>query len=218
MRLILIVAGLVAVAVVPAAAQMGNPAGRTPGTPQSEPGQPAPHHPNAQDRLFVYLAHTGGLAEVAAGRSAEKRASSAAVRDFARRMVQDHSKANEQLVPLAKAANIPLPETPDPDHRAQQSELDKLSGAAFDRAYMQQQLVGHQKMTTILQWQIGSGQDPALQRHATQNLPIVLEHLRMAQVIIAELTKAAPQGLAASSASQPVSGAQAERVRYRPAR
>ena len=134
----LLALSLVCVFVAPVAAQMDNPAGRTPGTPQSEPGQPVPHQPNAQDRLFVHLAHTGGLAEVAAGRSAEKRASSAAVRDFARRMVQDHTKANEQLVPLAKAANIPLPDAPDPDHRAQQAELDKLSGAAFDRAYMHQ--------------------------------------------------------------------------------
>lgn len=217
MRLIMIVAGLVAVAVVPAAAQMGNPAGWTWGT-QSEPGQPAPHQPNAQDRLFVYLAHTGGLAEVAAGRSAERKAGSAAVRDFARRMVQDHSKANEQLMPLAKAANIPLPDAPDPDHRAQQTELDKLSGAAFDHAYMQQQLVDHQKTATILQWEIGSGQDPELQRYAAQNLPIVLEHLQMAQTIVAELTRAAPQGLAASSLSQPPSGPKAEPARNRSAR
>jgi putative membrane protein len=198
MRLAAIVAVLIGLTTSPATAQIGNPAGMTPNTPQTEPGKPAPHQPNAQDRLFVELIGAGGLAEVSAARSAEKKATNRAVKDFARRIAADHAKANDQLKPLAKAANMTVPEALDPDDKAQHAALDKLSGAAFDTAYMRQQLVNHQKTATILQWQISSGQDAELQRYAMQTLPVVLEHMEMAQAIIAELTGARPQGLAAA--------------------
>jgi putative membrane protein len=208
---------LVVIAALPAAAQMGNPAGQTARTPESEPGKPAPHQPNAQDRLFIYLVGAGGLAEVAAARAAEEKASNRAVKEFARRMAQDHSKANEALASLAKAAQVPLPEAPDPDHKAQQAELDKLSGPAFDRAYMHAQIVDHQKTATILQWEMSQGQDGALQRYAMEQLPGVFEHLEMAQAIMAQLTGAAPQGLAASSAApRPAGSASRTRAQSSP--
>jgi putative membrane protein len=194
---------VVLAAAVPVAAQIGNPGGMSPSTPLAEPGKPAPHQPNTQDRLFFHLAGTGGMAEVDAARLAERKASHAAVKEFARRMGQDHAKANEQLAGLARAARIALPDGPAPDHKAQRAELDAASGGAFDAAYMQQQLVEHQKTVTLLQWEISSGQDADLQRYAMQNLPIVLEHLEMAQRIIAELTGAPPAGLAASSVASP---------------
>lgn len=203
MRVIALAAALITLTAPPVAAQIGNPAGMTATTPQTEPGTPAPHQPNAQDHLFFHLAATGGMAEVGAARTAEKKATHAAVKEFARRMAQDHTKANEQLTPLAKAARVTLPEALDPDHRAQSAELDRLTGASFDLAYMQQQLVEHQKTATILEWEIGSGQDAELQRYAAQNLPIVLEHLEKAQTIVAQLTKAGPQGLAAVSMTAP---------------
>jgi putative membrane protein len=199
MRVFPIAVALVSITALPAAAQVGNPAGMTAATPEREPGTPAPHQPNAQDRLFIYLLGTGGMAEVEGARAANKQASSAAIKDFARRMVQDHTKANEQLAGLAKAARVPLPNALDPDHQAQRAELDKLNGRDFDLAYMQQQLVEHQKTATILQWEIASGQDAELQRFAMDTLPAVLEHLGMVQAIISQITGAAPQGLAAAA-------------------
>jgi putative membrane protein len=203
MRILVFAVALAGLAALPAAAQIGNPAGMKPSTPQSEPGKPAPHQENTQDRLFIQLAGTGGAAEVAEARSAQEKANNAAVKEFARRMAQDHSKANEGLTALARAANVPLPDGLDPDQQAQRAELDKLSGSAFDLGYMQAQLVDHQKTATILEWEIGSGQDAALQRYAMETLPAVLQHLEMAQAIIAQLTRSAPQGLAASAAPEP---------------
>jgi putative membrane protein len=216
MRVLAIATSLVIITALPVAAQIGNPAGMTPRTPESEPGKPAPHHPNTQDRLFIVLAGTGGQAEVAAARMAQERASNGTVKEFARRMARDHAKASEELASLAKAAHVPVPDALDPDHKAQLAELDKLSGAAFDRAYMQGQIVDHQKMTTILQWVISQGQDAPLQRYAMQNLPAVLEHLELAQGIMAQLTGAAPQGLAATSGSRPATPA--DRTRAQSAR
>jgi hypothetical protein len=62
------VAVTLAVLVTPAAAQIGNPAGVDPATPQSAPGDPAPHHANTQDKTFSQLAAAGGLTEVELGK------------------------------------------------------------------------------------------------------------------------------------------------------
>ena len=114
---------LIALLATPAAAQIGNPAGVEPGTPQTSPGVPAPHYPNTQDRLFARLAAAGGMAEVDLGRLAQQKAHAAEVKEFARQMVEDHSKANMQLGSLANSANIPLPSEPDPDHKALRADL-----------------------------------------------------------------------------------------------
>jgi putative membrane protein len=80
---------------------IGNPAGMSPSTPLSAPGKPAPNESNVQDRLFVHLAGSGGMAEVQASKLAEGRVQNPAVRSFAQMMIQDHAKTNERLSGLA---------------------------------------------------------------------------------------------------------------------
>jgi len=208
MRLLAIPAALAVLAAAPVAAQLGNPAGMSPSTPLAAPGIPAPNQPNNQDRLFVYLAAAGGMAEVDAGKMADAKARSDAVKEFARRMVQDHHKANTQLTPLANADRIALPRDLDPDHKAMRAELEKLSGPQFDLAYLRGQLVDHQKTAQILQWEINSGQDAQLQQFAKDTLPVVLQHLEMVQGLIAQHTGAGPQGLAASASPQQLASMQ----------
>jgi putative membrane protein len=198
MRRLATTAALAVLTALPAVAQFGNPAGMTAQTPESEPGMPASHQPNAQDRLFVYLITTGGLAEIGAGRSADSKGQNSAVKEYGRRMAQDHARANSQLATLANAARIPLPTSLDPDHRAMQAQLDRLSGGQFDLAYMQGQIIDHQKTLTLLEWVMSNGQDPELQRFAQATLPVVLQHLQMAQGLMSQLTGAPPQGLAAT--------------------
>jgi putative membrane protein len=128
-------------------------------------------------------------------------------------MVDEHSKTNERLKGLAGKADIPLPPELAPDHKAELARLEKLSGADFDLAYMQGQVIEHQKTVNILQWELSMGQDAELQRLAADTLPGVLHHLETAQAIMGELTGAAPQGLAEFSASP---GANAAAPRAKP--
>jgi putative membrane protein len=185
-------------AAAPVWAQVGNPAGMAPGTPQSPPGTPAPHQLNQQDRLFLEQAGIGGMAEVALGRLAEQRGQNAAVKDFARRMVQDHGKANDQLANIAHGVNVPVPQGPDPEQRTMQEQLEKLSGASFDVAYVRGQVGEHQKTSVLLAWEIGSGQDAELKRFAADTLPVVLDHLQMARDLVSQLTGQGP-GLASAT-------------------
>jgi putative membrane protein len=84
-------------------------------------------------------------------------------------------------------ANIPLPDGPAPEHVATKASLEKLSGRPFDLAYMQAQIVDHQKTIILLQYEIGQGQNAGLQRFAAETLPAVLAHLEAAKSITAEL-------------------------------
>lgn len=173
----------------PAQAQMGNPGFMLPDTRFDEQGFPVPHQPNANDRLFAMLAAEGGQAEVTFGELAAASASNSAVAEFGRRMVEDHTAANEKLAAIAEDSGIPLPEELSAEHQAMLERLQELGGAEFDLAYMRGQLVDHQKTTQLLIWEIGFGQDGALQRYAADTLPTVLDHLEQVRAILGELTQ-----------------------------
>lgn len=180
----------IAVAALPPAglAQIGNPGFFAPDTRFDAPGQPAPNQPNANDVLFAQLVAEGGRAEVAFAELAAEKADADAVGDFASRMIDDHSAANDRLAGLAEDSGIPLPEGLNPDHEAMLAELEGLEGRDFDLAYMRGQVVDHQKATQLLIWEINAGQEGELQRFASDTLPTILEHLRLAQEIVADLS------------------------------
>jgi putative membrane protein len=168
----------------PALAQNGNPGFMVLGA--------GPDQPNPSDRVFVHAATMGGMAEVEFGRLAEQRGQSEAVKDFARRMVEDHSKANDRLTGLAEEDGIAVPAELHPRQKAKRDLLAAARGELFDLIYVQGQVADHQKAVQLLEYEIGSGQDTDLKSFAEETLPIVLQHLQMAKAIQAELAGAAP--------------------------
>jgi putative membrane protein len=184
-------------------AQIGNPGGAAPTQPTAQPGPPPQHQANNTDRLFVLLVGAGGLGEVEAGRLADTRAASPAVKQFAQRMVQDHGRANARLADFARRAGVTVPSEPGTDEKAMQNQLQALRGRSFDVAYLKGQLVDHQKTVQLLEWEIGQGQHVELQRYAMETLPTVVEHLGLVQSLLAEATGAPPSGLAQSARFAP---------------
>ena len=91
---------------------------------------------NADDSKFATAAANGGMAEVALGKLAQEKGASQQVKDFGAMMVTDHSKANNELMAIAKAKNITLPATVDAEHQKKMDDLQKLSGKDFDKAYV----------------------------------------------------------------------------------
>lgn len=174
-----------------AAAQIGNPAGMGADTKMAAPGEPAPHQTNNTDRLFAQLLASGGKAEVELGQLAAERAGGEPVRAFGKRMAQDHDKGNAQLMELADAAKIPLPDALTPEDQALREKLAGLQGAAFDDAYMRAQITAHQKTAQLLSWELSNGQDKQMQQFAGKLLPVVMDHLAEANRIAAALTGAA---------------------------
>jgi putative membrane protein len=136
-----------------------------------------------EDRMFLDKAASGGLAEVEEGRLAEQKASKDAVKDFGRRMVTDHSKANEQLMAVANQLGAKPPTQPDAKDKASADRLKGLNGAAFDRAYMEAQVKDHKETVALFEKEAKSGQDPQLKQFAAQTLPTLKEHMEMAEKI-----------------------------------
>jgi putative membrane protein len=142
------------------------------------------------DQRFAVKAAQGGIAEVKLGVLAEDEAASQSVKDFARKMIDDHSKANEKLRAMASKESLNLPADMDSASQATYDRLSKLSGDEFDQEYTKAMLEDHQKDIAEFQKESRDGRDNALRTFATQTLPTVEEHLQLIQQISKNLSAA----------------------------
>jgi len=138
---------------------------------------------NSKDHDFIMEAAMGGLMEVELGRVAAQQGTSDAVKQFGQRMVDDHSKANTELMTLAQSKGITLPTALDDKHRNELTKLSAMTGAEFDRAYSKMMLSDHKKDVSEFEKQSTRGADPDLKAFATQTLPTLQEHLQMARAL-----------------------------------
>jgi putative membrane protein len=129
------------------------------------------------DKKFAKDAALGGLTEVELGKLAAQKASNDAVKQFGQRMVDDHSKANEQLKQIAGKSNIEVPAALDSKHQSRVDKLAKLSGPAFDKAYVKDQLKDHERDVDDFKSEAQNGSDPNVKQFAMQTLPTLQEHL-----------------------------------------
>jgi len=133
------------------------------------------------DRKFLESAAKDGLAEVELGQLASQRAESPEVKQFGQRMVQDHGKANDQLKQLAQSKGLDVPAETDKSHQKKMEKLQKLSGAQFDKQYMDDMVKDHKKDVKEFQKQAKSAKDADVKNFAAQTAPTLQEHLQMAE-------------------------------------
>jgi putative membrane protein len=135
----------------------------------------------AADKTFVEKAAVGGLAEVEMGKMAQQKGSSDQVKQFGSRMVEDHSKANDELKKIASSKGITLPTDLDAKHKSKMDKMQKLSGAQFDRAYMDDMVADHKEDVAEFKKEANSGKDSDIKAFAAKTLPTLEDHLKMAQ-------------------------------------
>jgi putative membrane protein len=135
----------------------------------------------AGDRAFVRSASQGGMAEVELGKLAVATSANPGVKQFGQLMVDDHGKANDALKALALSKHITLPVGIDAKDRLLRRRLSKLSGAAFDGAYMQAMLADHRKDVAEFQRVSSDGVDADIKAFASRTLPTLENHLKLAQ-------------------------------------
>jgi putative membrane protein len=148
----------------------------------------------AADQRFVKEAAMGGMAEVEMGRLAAGKAANADVRQFGQRMVDDHSKANDELKSWASQNNVTLPTELGAKHKAMQARLSKLSGAAFDRAYMSDMVADHDKDVAAFERASKTVKNADLKAWVDRTLPTLQEHKKSAHEIRAKLGGGAGRG------------------------
>ena len=135
------------------------------------------------DHKFAMEAAMGGMAEVELGRLAAQKGASDEVRQFGQRMVDDHSKANEELMRVASSKGWTPPTALDAKHQAETQRLSALSGEKFDKEYVKMMVKDHKKDVSEFEKQAARGADPDIKAFAASTLPTLREHLQMIQRI-----------------------------------
>jgi putative membrane protein len=139
------------------------------------------------DLAFMNDAAAGGMAEIELGRLAVKQAASKEVKQFAERVIADHSKAGEELKQLAQRKQVMLPQEVNPKHRETIDKLSPQRGAAFDRAYVKAMVANQVKDVTGFESVAKGAVDADVKDYAAKILPTLKAHLQTIRGIAAKM-------------------------------
>jgi len=98
-------------------------------------------------------------------------------------MVDDHTKANDELKQLASSKRVDLPDQVTAKDKMLKERLSKLSGPSFDRAYMENMVKDHKKDVADFNRESNSAKDPDVKHFASKTLPTLKDHLKEAEGI-----------------------------------
>lgn len=132
------------------------------------------------DHKFLRKAARDNWMEIVLGREALANTKDPAVRQFARRMLDDHTRAYEKLARLAREKGITLPRKLSDKDQAEIQRLSRLKGEQFDRVYARDMRKDHEKDVARFKAEIREVKDPALKKWAEETLPVLEEHLKLA--------------------------------------
>lgn len=155
------------------------------------------------DTQFVTAAAQGNMAEVALGKLATEKAQSDDVKKFGQMMVDDHSKAQEDLEGVASKNNWNVPKEVNVQQKAEQQRLEKLSGAAFDRAYVQMMVKDHTKDVAEFKKEAASSSaNSDLKDFAIRTYPTLENHLTHIKAINDAMNKSSKNGKAPAKSNK----------------
>jgi putative membrane protein len=171
-------------------AQMGQPTPSPSGIPGSRdptannPTMPGPTANNPMaDRDFVKEALQGGMAEVQMGQLALQKSSNEDIKQFAQRMVTDHTKMGDQMKPIALQLGVKEPTDLSKKDKSTIAKLQNLDGDAFDKAYVQTMLKDHKHDQAAFRQAADKAADPNVKQAATQGEAVISDHLQHIQQI-----------------------------------
>ncbi|HEV2620812.1 MAG TPA: DUF4142 domain-containing protein [Frateuria sp.] len=135
----------------------------------------------SKDAMFMRHAAADSLAEIQMGRIALDRSSSARVKELAQRIVDDHTKANDQLMSIAQRQQVTLPTEPTPAQKHEADKLKAMSGTAFDKAYARAMVKDHRKAIKMFGMESQKASDDDVKQFASTTLPVLKTHMEMAE-------------------------------------
>ena len=143
----------------------------------------------ASAKEFVEQAGTSGLAEVEMGELGVQKAKNNQVQAFAKQMVEDHKKANQELVTATKGKGVQVPSSRTSMHKATVEKFQQQdAGKNFDRDYMEQMVEDHKAAVELFETAADDEQlDIDLRAYAKKTLPTLQAHLKEAQTIQSKL-------------------------------
>jgi len=182
--------------------------GNQPGSKAADEHRGAIRH-GAEDHHFAMKVAQSGMAEVELAKLAQDKASDSEVKQFASKLEQDHTKANQELKEIAQKNNWDIPSQVSPVQQATKEKFSKLSGAEFDREFMREMLQNHRMAVTEFKWHSEHASNADLKQFASKTLPTLEQHLETAQELHAKLERGDSQQPASRGASSSRSGSTA---------
>jgi putative membrane protein len=141
-----------------------------------------------QDRDFARDAAKSGLAEVEEGQMAQQHAQNPEAQAFAKKIVDDHTQANDKLKSIAQQKGIELPAEADKSEKQANQKLAKSKN--FDHDYAKAQVKDHEKAIKLFDKEAKNGKDSDLKQYAQQTLPTLQQHLQMSKDLEQKTRKA----------------------------
>jgi putative membrane protein len=138
-------------------------------------------------KLFIKDAASVGMMEIKLGRVAQDKGNLQDVKSFGDRMVLEHSQASQELNAIAAQSNLVLPVQLQRKHIRMIARLSKLAGIEFDRKYMQTMVKNHLHSIALFKKALKKVQDPDLRAWTAATLPVLQQHLQMAQEVVQKL-------------------------------
>lgn len=141
---------------------------------------------SASDKTFAQQADQINMTEARLGEIAEMNAENPAVKAFGRLMTYDHNRLNHGLHGLrhvVRQEGVSLTRRLDQQHSEEVNHLSQLKGSAFDQAYTQAMVEGHEKAVSYFEHEGDGVQDPQLKSWALHTLPILQQHSALAKAI-----------------------------------
>jgi putative membrane protein len=134
---------------------------------------------STQDEFFANAARQGDQTEIVTSQAAEDRSKNPDIRNFAKKMISDHTYIDDQLKKAIEGTDISLPADFDPPHQMMVDHVKGASDADFDRDYIMGQDKAHQEAISAFQTEANTGINPRLKALAAQTLPVLQDHLAM---------------------------------------
>ena len=144
------------------------------------------------DKEFLDFAAQVNQSEIQGGLAAEKKADAPAVRAFARLMVLDHMGLESQLAAIATENGVQLPSGPSEQAKQEMASLQNISGSEFDTKYMQHMVQGHEHVIQKFKSEEGQAQARPVEAVVAGALPILQQHLALAQAVQSGIKNQAP--------------------------
>jgi putative membrane protein len=164
--------------------------GATPGQTTTNPTTTVSQSSQADvraDAAFLKEAAGANLLEVRLGQTAQSKASNSAVKQFGQRMVNDHTNLESQVAALSMNNGLGLKQSLNSQQQSDVNRLNKLSGQAFDTAYMNLMVKDHQEDIGKFQTQSSSAKSTQVRTLATNALPVLQQHLSLATQVRTQL-------------------------------
>jgi len=130
---------------------------------------------------FVKMAGYINYGEIAAGMLAARRGGTPEVKQYGARLMEDHQKANQEMLKLAAKNKWVLAGGPDEKHRAIGEKLATLEGQAFDKEFLQTMVKGHKHAIRMFEMQAKDAKNEDVKAFAEMMLPTLRSHLKEAE-------------------------------------